>query len=594
MNAFGSYANETRIDFARLGESGLYLIAGDTGSGKTTLFDAICYALYGMASGEARSDARALRNESADEQTRAFVSLSFSHAGETYQIERGMAYKRRSARGSALVSEDDSAVLTLRDGRKIEGRKRVNEKIESVLGVGYEHFSKIIMIAQGDFNKLLMAGTNEREPILRAIFQTGVYANFQKRLSDYAKAAEREYLPAKAELVSLFSQAECPLFSDGAASITADKNAFRAGELLGMLARQTESDLAELEKANTEKTENDAKLDSAVKALAAAGALNAEFDALEKDESELEQLLLKKPEVDALAERVRRGRLAENAKAALDRRDAAVSERDKTKAELEKIVEEIQNNAETLKTADAKLSDELLKTQDFNLKKSRATHIKAQDELYARADDAKKEYKGFQKTADDAQRTLESAEKAITDADAEARSLEAQARSLDGSEAELAVATAKRKTLSDARDRLVALYKSVKNLMKERREYEIAKAEAVAKANAYKTAKDAHTRAVAGLLLAQAGALAEGLRDGSACPVCGSTVHPNPAKLAEGLPTQAEADELASSAEDANEKANAASAVAGTLKGSLAEHEKTALSEYRQLSRDSDSAFSSD
>ncbi len=594
MNAFGSYASETKIDFSRMGESGLYLIAGDTGSGKTTLFDAVCYALFGMASGEARADARALRNESADEQTRTFVRLSFSHAGEKYEIERGMAYKRRSTRGSALVSEDDSAVLTLSDGRKIEGRKRVNEKIESVLGVGYEHFSKIIMIAQGDFNKLLMAGTNEREPILRAIFQTGVYADFQKRLSEYAKTAEREYLPLKSDVISRFSQADCPLFADEAASIASDKNAFRTGELIEILAKQIKSDNAELDKADAEKTENDIKLDSAVKALAAAGSLNADFDALDKDTSELHKLHAKKPDIDALTEKANKGRLAENAKTVCDKRDAAASELEKVKTELTKIAADKIKTAADITNAAAALKVELSKKDDFDAKKSRAENLKAQADRYEKADSARKERAEAADASEKAKTTLDNAEKAITDADAEARKLDIKAQSLNGSEAELAVATGNRKTLAETRNRLLALHKSIKSLINERREYENAKSDAIKKANEYKNAKDAHTRAVAGLMLSQAGALAESLIEGQPCPVCGSAVHPSPAKRAEGLPTQVEADELSKKAESANEAANSASAKAGTLLGTLSEHERAALAEYRQLTRDDSSEFASD
>ena len=132
MQAFGSYVKKTALDMARLGESGLYLISGDTGAGKTTLFDAITYALSGRASGDARGDARVLRSEIAAEDAETYVLLRFSHGGKVYEVRRNMEYLRPARRGGGLTPERDNAVLTSPDGTVVEGARRVDPTLRGV------------------------------------------------------------------------------------------------------------------------------------------------------------------------------------------------------------------------------------------------------------------------------------------------------------------------------------------------------------------------------------------------------------------------------------------------------------------------------
>ena len=129
MAAFGSYRAMTRLDFSKLGKSGLYLITGDTGAGKTTIFDAITYALYGRASGDAREDARVLRSDTAEAEEETYVALAFEHGGKVYGIRRNMAYRRRAKRGGGLTEQGENAVLTGPGERVIEGARRVDAAV---------------------------------------------------------------------------------------------------------------------------------------------------------------------------------------------------------------------------------------------------------------------------------------------------------------------------------------------------------------------------------------------------------------------------------------------------------------------------------
>lgn len=193
ISAFGPYAGKTEIDFTGLGDRGLFLITGDTGAGKTTIFDAITFALYGEASGDVR-EAGMFRSKYAPENVPTFVELEFIYQGKKYRIMRNPEYLRPKGRGTGYTMQKADAELTFFDGRQPVTRMReVTRAVEEVIGLDYQQFTQIAMIAQGDFQKLLLAGTQERGEIFRQIFHTGLYQEVQNRLREAAKERWKEY-----------------------------------------------------------------------------------------------------------------------------------------------------------------------------------------------------------------------------------------------------------------------------------------------------------------------------------------------------------------------------------------------------------------
>ena len=190
MSAFGPYAGQTTVDFDALGTTGLYLITGDTGAGKTTIFDAIAYALYGEASGETRESSM-LRSKYAEPETPTFVELTFANGGERYTVRRNPEYTRPKTRGTGTTVQKADAELTMPDGRVITKTREVTAAVTEVIGVDRAQFSRIAMIAQGEFRRLLLAQTDERKAIFRQIFRTGKYLALQNRLKDDAAALEK-------------------------------------------------------------------------------------------------------------------------------------------------------------------------------------------------------------------------------------------------------------------------------------------------------------------------------------------------------------------------------------------------------------------
>ena len=193
ISAFGPYADKTEIDFSKLGEGGLYLITGDTGAGKTTIFDAITFALYGRASGEVRESAM-FRSKYAKDSTETFVELVFSYQGKTYHVRRSPEYMAPKKRGTGQTLRKAEAQLIYPDDRQpVTKAKDVTVAVEQLLGLSYDQFTQIAMIAQGDFQKLLLAGTTQRGEIFRQLFHTGLYQQIQMKLKDASIARYKEY-----------------------------------------------------------------------------------------------------------------------------------------------------------------------------------------------------------------------------------------------------------------------------------------------------------------------------------------------------------------------------------------------------------------
>ena len=184
---FGPYAGVQELDFETLGTGGLYLITGDTGAGKTTIFDAITFALFGEASGGSR-EANMLRSKYAKATDPTYVELTFCYEGKAYTVRRNPEYERAKARGTGTTKQAADAQLTYPDGSVVTKLKEVDKAIRDIIGLTREQFAQVSMISQGEFRKLLQANTSDRQKIFRDIFGTSLFVTLQNQLKE--KAAE--------------------------------------------------------------------------------------------------------------------------------------------------------------------------------------------------------------------------------------------------------------------------------------------------------------------------------------------------------------------------------------------------------------------
>lgn len=188
ISAFGPYKNLTQIDFEVFKQDGLFLITGPTGSGKTMIFDALTFALYGVSSGSERSSEQ-FRSDSASNDVMTFVELDFTLHNEHYLIKRTPKYFLEGRKTPKMPT----ALLTLPDGKIIDGVKEVNVKIKEILGIDENQFKQIVMIAQGEFTKLIYAGSDEREKVLRNLFKTDNLVYLEEQLKEKVKEYRSNY-----------------------------------------------------------------------------------------------------------------------------------------------------------------------------------------------------------------------------------------------------------------------------------------------------------------------------------------------------------------------------------------------------------------
>ena len=209
ISAFGPYAAETEVDFTKLGDGGLYLITGDTGAGKTTIFDAITFALFGEASGAVR-EAGMFQSKYAKAGTPTFVELTFLSHGKRYRVRRNPEYVRPKERGQGVTTQAARAELYFYDGRQpVTKTGEVTRAVEQILGFNYGQFTQIAMIAQGDFQKLLLADTAERGKIFRQLFHTELFSDLQNRLREEKNACDAEYREIRRSIAQSLDGADC-------------------------------------------------------------------------------------------------------------------------------------------------------------------------------------------------------------------------------------------------------------------------------------------------------------------------------------------------------------------------------------------------
>ena len=513
LSAFGPYAGKAELDMTKLGERGLYLITGDTGAGKTTIFDAITFALYGEASGENREPVM-FRSKYADPDTPTFVELVFSYAGKEYRVTRNPEYERPAKRGAGMTVQKADAELIYPDGRVVTKTRDVTNAIQEIIGIDRSQFTQIAMIAQGDFLKLLLAPTEDRKRIFRQIFKTGLYQNLQDKLKEESGRLGREYEMLKNSIQQYINGASCP--EDNVLCI-------------------------ELEKAKNS-------------SLLSADTMILIEQIITTDETSRKGLHNKLGDTEKLLEQV-------------NARLGKAEEIGKTRSSLASAKEALLKAEPRLK----ELSDQ------YEGEKSKQPETDALSEAITTEKNKLQRYDELEIT----KKTLAAKEKEFvrkeSDCSAWAASLETEGKLLEAAKKELDTLknaeVEKEKLLNlknahdDRKDKIGKLLADLKAYQKFWKELDAAQKKYLFASEQAEILKMEFSNKNKAFLDEQAGILATTLEDGSKCPVCGSTAHPEPAVLSETAPSEAEIKAAKEAWEKAQSDAARLSAKAGELNG---------------------------
>lgn len=489
LSAFGSYATKTMIDFEQA-RQGIFLITGDTGSGKTTIFDAITYALYGETSGGMRSGSM-MRSQYAAEDEKTYVEFSFEYRGDVYQIRRNPEYRITKHLKNGKIKEQKVAAaveLTLPDGMVFPGKKKeTDEKIAELIGLDVKQFTQIAMIAQGDFLKLLYTKTEERKLIFSRIFQTTLYYRVQEELKKRFFALDEKSSYNRQAILQETARIRC--------MDPEQKEQLRGlGEHTLLPVEEYCALTGEIcRRGKKEEKEEQKKLETVQ------GAVRELTGALAKA---LEQKKLKEQLTEAqtqLAEQEQRGTLLAEAK----RKTAE----DRKKQEPELLEQQVAAK-QALERFDA--LEEKVKAEQ-----------KAKEALAA----AKEAFAALEEKEKKLKETYELSQQKL--------------QQLQNTESRLAEAREKERICAQSCQEIRELREGSRQWEREQKREQKCRekllfAEQEAKRLIYRYETDYEQ-----FLFAQAGILAEHLNDGEPCPVCGATEHPKPAKLSAGAPSEA-------------------------------------------------------
>ena len=521
LSAFGPYADRTELDLDALGTNGLYLITGITGAGKTCIFDAITYALYGEASGNSR-DSSMFRSKYAKPETPTEVELNFSYDGKTYTIKRSPEQEKLKARGEGFTMQKPAAELTYPDGRVLTKPKEVNNAIQEIMGINRDQFMQIAMIAQGDFLKVLLASTDDRIAIFRQLFKTQLYKNLQEKLKQEFKDVNDQRETAKNSLKQYING----IYSDETDVLSIEIKKAKAGELplsetITVLKTLIENDAGAEASLNAEKDTLDQLLE----------VVNGNLGKLEERKKAEDAVLAKKnclPEEEVNLERLQKEYLEQEAKT--HETEAASTEKTKLEAELPRY-DALKQLAELIQSLQNSMGE---KTKDFARKsEDYSTGIEAVSAL-------KDELKSLSNAGENRQKLSALKEKAVSRRD-----------SLSDLEKDLSDYTDKKNKYTAIQDKYL---KASKESTRAMAEYE-------AKNKAF--------------LDEQAGIIAETLEDGKPCPVCGSTKHPCCARKSQDAPTEDQVKQAKSDAENASKDAQTKSEACAACKAELSAAEKS-------------------
>ena len=491
MSAFGPYSDLTVLDFSAFGDNGLYLITGDTGAGKTTIFDAITFALYGEASGDARSTSM-LRSHYAKDDVDTFVELEFLFQEKKYVVRRNPDYVKTRVQKNGTVKEvkkAGDAELIYPDGTSIAHNRQVTKAVEELTGLDCRQFREIVMIAQGSFQELLTADTKTRNEIFRRLFHTAPYKTLQERLRADASSLNNAIGACRHDIAVSAASVRCDEHSSHAEEL---QQLQEKGEsvLYGQAVSLIDAILEEDQKADAAYTEK----------IAGEDALMEQFS---KKLGRLEQLNAVKKQMEEAQARL---------------------------PQLENLRNQWTSGFRALSDSHEKDAIALLATKRNEREKSLGKYKEYTEKQEALKKD--------QAEAAGLDQKIRANEEQLTRRSAELETKNERVKTLDGVDVRCQEA---QETLKEYQDGIARIDKAVEKVQEWKAAgtaYDAAVEQLKQDHAAYDRKTQTYHAMLNAFLAGQAGIMAENLEEGSPCPVCGSTVHPHKAERSMGTPSE--------------------------------------------------------
>ncbi|CUQ19993.1 AAA family ATPase [Clostridium baratii] len=533
ISAFGPYAKRQELDFEKLNGRNIFVITGTTGAGKTTIFDAISYALYGEASGESREN-DSLRSHFAESDVETFVELDFELRGEVYKIRRSPKQPKKKVRGEGFTEKDAEAVLEMPKGKVISGVNNVNEKINEILGINKAQFKQIVMLPQGEFKKLLLANSVEREDVFRKIFNTYNFESIQKSLKEKALNLSKDRNLCKDRMKTHLNNIQ-------------GKHNIQIGEYIDFLGVINELNelIAKEEEAYRENESNikriKAKLEEKNKEKLIAVQNNEMLIEKEQSLKALDELLLKKESIEKskiLSDRAKKAKEVSYIEKEYIEKANYLSRKETEENECNK-------NVETLKEKLVELQEAVKNEENKGIYRDKLSeeigHLKTLEPKIRDYDNIKKLILELEKKSIEVKELInkKDEETKLLKTNKDKREQELK----DISELQLRKVNLdneienKTKLINEARDafKTIDLYEKLKV------EHNKIKDKYLKQEDIFKKIKHEYEHMEDVYRKEQAGILADSLKDGEACPVCGSLNHPNKAvKSNDNIPTEEE------------------------------------------------------
>lgn len=525
MTAFGPYKQQEVIDFNDLGDHRIFAISGNTGAGKTTIFDAICYVLYGEASGEERSDTSMLRSQFADDNVYTSVELTFQLKGKQYEIKRQLGHKKQ---GNKTVTGHAVELYEVIGDEKIPCVDRfhvtdVNKKVEDLIGLSKHQFSQIVMLPQGEFRKLLTSETENKEEILRRIFKTDRY-KLMRELLDQKRKQWKDVLQEKQKERELYFRNvfKLPVRDGSLLETLVQQEHVNTHQVVEALEQETGCYEAEVEQLQTQQIGQAQQLKEVEVRFHAAKSVNEKFKDLEQKQEQQEALQANREQIEIEEKRFK---LAEQAKRLVPFEqwyEEAMQSEQNAEQLLKQIFAKKEKTVESFRLAQEKYEE--LKGKE-SVREEAKKDVQRLEELESIIASLAEKKSNLQKVEIQREKLNEGIHKFEHQLEGQTSQKQQVAGELQQLEAALEQYVTKVEELTNMREDAKIL-KQAYDVWNEKQKYEKEKESSSQKVEIVVKAYEEMEQL---WLNEQAGMLAQHLHDGESCPVCGSTTHPNKA-----------------------------------------------------------------